>query len=71
MARNFAILGFETVKQMFPILKIPNSLKKFPIQQRRIILIIAGALHYSIYRRLVFFQRARTKTNRPAKFGVG
>ena len=42
MARNFAILGFETVKQMFPILKIPNSLKKFPIQQRRIILIIAG-----------------------------
>ncbi|TAN58118.1 hypothetical protein EPN15_02090 [Patescibacteria group bacterium] len=69
MARNFALSGFETAKQMFPkkpnalpaasaakepstqssarqgtglILKIFEPLKKFPIQQRRIILIIAG-----------------------------
>jgi len=69
IAKNFALSGFETAKQMFPkkpnalpaaaaanepstqssarqsnglILKIFEPLKRFPVQQRRIILIIAG-----------------------------
>lgn len=55
IARNFILSGLEITKQMFPrktnakqennlIQKIIKPLKKFPTQQRRIILIIAGLL---------------------------